>query len=100
MSLKTKIALLIKDRGLRSQVFRNGVTKDNVEDVCKSVPSHYVDLVKKLAGPVVESPVVESPVVESPVVESPVVEETKKATKKKVTKKTEEVEVEVASKEE
>ena len=90
MSLKTKIALLIKDRGLRSQVFRNGVTKDNVEDVCKSVPSHYVDLVKKLAGPVVESPVVESPVVE----------ETKKATKKKVTKKTEEVEVEVASKEE
>ena len=90
MSLKTKIALLIKDRGLRSQVFRNGVTKDNVEDVCKSVPSHYVGLVKKLAGPVVESPVVESPVVE----------ETKKATKKKVTKKTEEVEVEVASKEE
>ena len=90
MSLKTKIALLIKDRGLRSQVFRNGVTKDNVEDVCKSVPSHYVGLVKKLVGAVVESPVVESPVVE----------ETKKVTKKKVIKKTEEVEVEVASKEE
>lgn len=90
MSLKTKIALLIKDRGLRSQVFRNGVTKDNVEDVCKSVPSHYVGLVKKLAGTVVEAPVVEAPVVE----------ETKKVTKKKVIKKTEEVEVEVASKEE